>query len=297
MSGGRDAIFLITADDKIRRVDRSPYENEEKLHTLMRDHPDLILGDQINPREPVRWLLVRLEAGIPDAQDAGDRWALDMLLVDHKGVPTFVETKLSTDTRIRREVVGQMLDYAANAQRYWPPGRLRRLAEEQHGGVEALGTRLAKLLGHDVDASATEEFWRTVEANLSQGRVRLVFAADELPGELLRIIEFLNEHTSEIELFGIELRQYIGDGIRAIVPHVLGMTEQARQMREPSTPGRSLAQEEFLAVLPKSVSQFYDRVLREGKRRGLTTYWGTTSFSLRWQGPDKTYHSLKCLLT
>ena len=105
MSGGRDAIFLITEDDKLRRVDRSPYENEEKLHSLMRDHPDLILGDQINPREPVRWLLVRLEAGIPDAQDAGDRWALDMLLVDHKGVPTFVEIKLSTDTRIRREVV------------------------------------------------------------------------------------------------------------------------------------------------------------------------------------------------
>ncbi len=30
-------------------------------------------------------------------------------------IPTLVEVKRSTDSRIRREVVGQMLDYAANA--------------------------------------------------------------------------------------------------------------------------------------------------------------------------------------
>jgi hypothetical protein len=35
-------------------------------------------------------------------------------------VPTLVEVKRSDDTRIRREVVGQMLDYAANGVVYWP---------------------------------------------------------------------------------------------------------------------------------------------------------------------------------
>ena len=34
-----------------------------------------------------------------------------------KEFPTLVEVKRSSDTRIRREVVGQMLDYAANGQR------------------------------------------------------------------------------------------------------------------------------------------------------------------------------------
>jgi hypothetical protein len=33
---------------------------------------------------------------------------------DQNAVPTLVEVKRSSDTRIRREVVGQMLDYAAN---------------------------------------------------------------------------------------------------------------------------------------------------------------------------------------
>ena len=40
------------------------------------------------------------------------------------GIPTLVEVKRSTDTRLRREVVGQMLDYAANAVVYWPVERL-----------------------------------------------------------------------------------------------------------------------------------------------------------------------------
>jgi hypothetical protein len=40
------------------------------------------------------------------------------LIIDQHAIPTLVEVKRSTDTRIRREVVSQMLDYAANADNY-----------------------------------------------------------------------------------------------------------------------------------------------------------------------------------
>ena len=55
----------------------------------------------------------------------GNRWSLDHLFLDQEGIPTLVEVKRGTDTRIRREVVGQMLDYAANAIVYWPVEELR----------------------------------------------------------------------------------------------------------------------------------------------------------------------------
>lgn len=61
-------------------------------------------------------LLVRREAPIRDSSDASPRWRLDHLYVDARGVPTLVEVKRSSDTRGRREVVAQMLDYAANAK-------------------------------------------------------------------------------------------------------------------------------------------------------------------------------------
>jgi hypothetical protein len=46
----------------------------------------------------------------------GAWWSLDHLVVDQDAVPTFVEVKRASDTPARREVVAQMLDYAANGR-------------------------------------------------------------------------------------------------------------------------------------------------------------------------------------
>jgi hypothetical protein len=86
---------------------------------LIAKHPEVLAGDQIDLDAPPRWFLIRREPGIPDSSDGGDRWSVDHLLLDQFGMPTLVEVKRSTDPRIRREVVGQMLDYVANAQAYW----------------------------------------------------------------------------------------------------------------------------------------------------------------------------------
>lgn len=56
-----------------------------------------------------RWLLVQREIGVGGNPDAGSRWSVDHLFLDEDGIPTLIEAKRSTDTRIRREVVGQML--------------------------------------------------------------------------------------------------------------------------------------------------------------------------------------------
>ena len=74
---------------------------------------------------PRRWLLVAREAGVPMREEGGDQLSLDHLFLDQDAVPTLVEVKRSSDTRIRREVVGQMLDYAANAVAYWTEASLR----------------------------------------------------------------------------------------------------------------------------------------------------------------------------
>jgi hypothetical protein len=68
---------------------------------------------------------VKREAGVPDREAGGSRWSLDHLFLDQEAVPTLVEVKRGDDTRIRREVVGQMHDYAANGVVYWPAERLR----------------------------------------------------------------------------------------------------------------------------------------------------------------------------
>ena len=74
---------------------------------LLGAHPELLDGEQMRPGDSRRWLLVKREMGIPDTPDAASRWSVDHLLIDQDGLPTLVEVKRGTDTRVRREVVGQ----------------------------------------------------------------------------------------------------------------------------------------------------------------------------------------------
>src|SRR5690348_15668513 len=102
-------MFILNADNELVPVRQGPYESEERLQEFLARCPDLLSGGQINPESPRRWLLVRREGGIPNAEAASDRWAVDHVFLDQDAVPTLVEVKRSSDTRIRREVVGQML--------------------------------------------------------------------------------------------------------------------------------------------------------------------------------------------
>ena len=95
-------------------VKEAPYPKEEVLQRQVSQFADkLIPGDQLAPSNPRRWLLISDEAGVPDSDQGSARWSVDHLFLDQDGIPTLVEVKRSSDTRIRREVVGQMFDYAA----------------------------------------------------------------------------------------------------------------------------------------------------------------------------------------
>jgi len=91
----------------------TPYGAEDVLQQLIEEHPEMLGGDDAAYGSLV---LVRREAGVSEREDAGARWSLDHLYLDARGIPTLVEVKRSSDTRGRREVVAQMLDYAANAR-------------------------------------------------------------------------------------------------------------------------------------------------------------------------------------
>jgi hypothetical protein len=294
MTMANDTIFLITADGSLERAPHSKYASEDLLQRLVQDHPDILVGEQIDPDNPPRWLLIQREAGIPDREGGSDRWSIDHLLLDQHGRPTFVEVKRSSDTRIRREVVGQMLDYAANAQVYWPEDRIRAMAAATCGSLEALENRLREFLGSsDMDDEVDiEGYWDSVERHLRNGEVRLLFVADSIPTELRRIIEFLNEHMPLIEVLGVEIRQYEGPNIRALVPRVIGQTESARQQKSSARPTRKTTREAFLEACTERSRAFYIDCFDLAAREGYSVIWGTKGFSLRLQTETGGYRSI-----
>jgi hypothetical protein len=220
MSGG---IYLIQDDGKLVEMKQQAYDSEALLQRLLSEYPNLLAGDQIDPMSPRRWLLISREVAVPSEEGGSGRWALDHLFLDQDGVPTLVEVKRSSDTRIRREVVGQMLDYAANAKLYWPVESIQEWLEKT---CELQGRdsdeALRELVGQEMDIPA---FWQTVKTNLQAGRVRLLFVADEIPPELQRVVEFLSNQMKMAEVFAVEVRQFVGQGsLTTLIPRLIGQT-------------------------------------------------------------------------
>lgn len=241
-----EGIF-VEQDGQLVDMQQAAYVSEDVLQALLERHVVLLAGDQMSPGiEPRRFLLVRREAGIPGGLNESDRWSVDHVFIDQDAIPTLVEVKRSENTQIRREVVGQMFDYAANAVAHWPEGALAEhfnaTHESDEGGPTStlrsfleLEDEAPEKVEHEIEA-----WWRQAETNLRAGRLRLLFVADEIPSELRRIIEFLNEQMATTEVLGIEIRNYEGDGLRALVPRVVGLTEAAtdrkRRQSGPSIP-------------------------------------------------------------
>ena len=223
-----DDIYLIRDDGTLVEMSSQPYDSEELLQRLLAEYPSLLAGEQIDGASPRRWLLITREMGVPSDEDSGNRWSLDHLFLDQDGIPTLVEVKRSTDNRIRREVIGQMLDYASNAVVYWPIEEVRsRFVSRCEAENTDPDEELARFLGEeDVDS-----FWSRVKTNLQAGKIRLLFVADEIPSELRRVVEFLNSQMDPAEVLAVEIKQYLGETLKTLVPRVFGQTAEAQQKK------------------------------------------------------------------
>jgi hypothetical protein len=221
----------------------TPYDAEDVLQQLIERHPEMLAGDEAGHGSLI---LVRREAGVRDEEDAGARWSLDHLYLDANGISTLVEVKRSSDTRARREVVAQMLDYAANARTSFDAEQMADWLEEsaQKRGSTAAETLLNAFGVDDVDG-----FWQTVDTNLKAERFRLVFVSDSIGAELCRIIEFLNSQMSRTEVLAIEVKQYTdAEGAhQIIVPRVVGDTPEARAVKRATPRPAPLDRETLVA--------------------------------------------------
>lgn len=161
MSGG---IFLVRGEDELLAMVEQRYDTEDVLQALVAKFPSLLAGDQFGETGPRRWVLVAREAGLPSDEDGSGRWSVDHLFVDQDAVPTLVEVKRSTDTRIRREVIGQILDYAAHAVVNWSEERLRDLFEQRctSDGLDS-DSEIANVIDPGTDPEA---FWKRAFTNL-----------------------------------------------------------------------------------------------------------------------------------
>ncbi|NPA91456.1 MAG: hypothetical protein GXO55_08415 [Chloroflexi bacterium] len=274
-------IYTLRADGSAIPMPKVRCRDEvSELQDLLEKNLELLPGDQIQPEDPRRWLIIKREMPVPDPESGPPRWAIDFVLVDQDAIPTFVECKRFADTRSRREVVAQMLEYAANGYAYWDREIFQHWAEQRaHAQGTSLKDELQKLVGeNEVDL---EDFFGRMEENLRQGNIRLVFFLEEAPTELKSIVDFLNKQMERTEVLLVEARLYELDGTRIIVPTLFGYTEEARRIKRTVTPtSRRFWNEEtfFEAVasnLGDEILQSIYELFTIVRSRGFRIRWGT----------------------
>ncbi len=215
---------IYSEDEEGKLVPMEPSEplDENALQELIAKYPAIINEGDDN------LLLVRREQRVRDAESSANRWSLDHLFVNPDAIPVLVEVKRARNPELRRKVVGQLLEYAANAP-YWSPadlkGSFREACEKSSEDADAL---LEEFIGE----RSHETFWNNVAGNLRIGKMRLVIAADRIPSELRKIVEFLNDQM-RAEVRAIEIGYFeSSEGRKVLVPHVIGDIERSKEARQ-----------------------------------------------------------------
>jgi len=288
---------------KLRRVDFNVGEtaiyNEEWLKNVLFDHPELL---PINEIEPVFTPITPVckELNTP----AGP---IDLLYLNERGMLTLVECKLWRNSEARREVVGQLLDYAKEFSR-WSYEDLQSAVQKVLGRTGNVLFDIARGMEKDIDEA---EFVDNVSRNLKRGRFLLMIVGDGIRESVENIANFLQEHSglhftfSLVELALFNLPEKLGGGFLA-QPRVITRTVEIERavIRLESTNiiveqpkeqvvthaqiGRrtKITEQEFYEALAKSdkaSALLLPSFLDDCKAYGIEPDFQTASINLYWQ--------------
>ena len=199
---------------RVRATDRSV--NEGWIQQLIFEHPTALplleIDEAFAPAIPI---------GREVPTSAGP---IDVLYVSPSGNLTLVEAKLWRHPQPRREVVGQIIDYAT-ALALWEYEDLDDVT------MQATGLSLWDLVGsNDLCPYEHEgDFVDAVSTNLQQGRFLLLVVGDGIRHDVERIATYVQVAPQlRFSLALVELRVFDvpGEGKRLVVPSVVTQTDE-----------------------------------------------------------------------
>jgi len=270
---------LLRDHDRFEVLDESDFTAEVALQEALKRNPEVLPVADLELNEVV---VVGREVALPVG-------AIDLLLVDSTGRVIVLETKLSSNPELRRQVVAQLLDYGASlwrsaptlrqfealALRYWGSAACEdarvKPAKTLQEGLEPV---FRELCGEDWDYAA---FQAALEDNLANGQHVLLIVASGLMDGLSRdLLQYLNI-CLQVPVYGVEIDMFQTEARQLIVPRGVRYTARPRS----TLPPRRTDRDKFLAACTPAAGKFFGQVLDEAESKGLEIYWGQVGFSVR----------------
>jgi len=203
----------------VPRVPQGEARREAVLRDLIAAHPAILPVHDLDPSYG-RLITITRELSIPGVG------FVDVLLMDEHGRLVVVECKLWRNPQARREVVGQILDYARELSRFAYEDLQRQvsIATRRQGNVLFA---MAQEAGGDLGEA---EFVDRVTRDLAAGRFLLLVVGDGIAEGTRRIGEYLRDQPGLAFSFGLieiaEYRHSDGQGQEHVImqPRVLAQT-------------------------------------------------------------------------
>jgi len=189
--------------------------DEAFVQDLILNHPDLLPLGEI---EPGLSLPIALCDELPTP--AGP---LDAVFITREGVPILAECKLWKNPQARREVVGQILDYAKEIRTWSYEDLQRAVAQRVRTPRYSLFGAVAECAADPIDET---DFIDSVTTNLRRGRFILLVVGDGIRADAEAIGEYLAGSGSlEYTFAMVELPVFdLPTGGRLVVPRIIART-------------------------------------------------------------------------
>ena len=189
--------------------------NEEFLQALLFRYPQSLPISTIDPA---------YDGIVPICRELKTQSGyIDALFVNPLGRIVLVEFKLWRNPEARREVVGQILDYAKDITS-WSYEDLQREVSLRCDETGNVVFKMVQQQYHDLDE---KEFVDNVNRNLRRGEILLLIVGDGIQEGVENIVEFVQRHSGlQFNLALVEAALYQDKDSRLIVhPRILARTE------------------------------------------------------------------------
>ena len=202
-------------DGEWKRVPSSDQQVSASLQDLIYRIPELISVESPESDGTGMRLCIK-NSSVKNAADDGG-----LIGIDDNGRIAIVECKIAKDSSIRREILGQALEYAATLWEM-PYEEFDEMVVSSEGRslVEIMSERVPK------ERWSEEMFKNAIAASLDQGKFRLVMVTQGITDKLKRMIKFLSARgTFSFETYAVEIQHFSDGDTEIAIPKITSFAE------------------------------------------------------------------------
>lgn len=215
--------LFIVEGGKTRVLVNKDFDNESLLQDILEKFPEFVALEDLGVSEP--FIVIGREVATPAGY-------IDVLCIDGEGVLTVIETKLARNPQIRREVVGQVLEYVAQLSK-WKAQDVIQVANQYFQSSSDTGgtggatlTDLLKSTSEPEEMLSPGDVYERIENNLRKGRIKVVIASDAIPETLKDTVNFINSF-SNFDIYVLQVQLFKKDDLEIYAPAIFGFARKA----------------------------------------------------------------------